>query len=219
MAQEDIYRVVVHYEGPTMASSCAYYFQEDGLSTALPDAVTSLNFSFGFAMLSPLQNVLSDDWFIASTRCRRLTGEPIAPDLLSYDNANGNRAGRALPANNCLLMQQLQAAFPRTSNGRLYLPGLTESDTDVGIIEPGFLGNQVVTLGNAISALLAENGGAGSWRPIVISAKVRDAGPGPPDWESAASPIIASLGNPVIARQVRRTSKIIGQGRQVAGPG
>lgn len=219
MAQDDVYRVTVHYEGPTQPSSVSLYYQEDGLSTALPDPVSSLNFSFFFSVITFLQNVLSDDWFISSTRCRRVSGDKIAPDLQSFEDASGNRVGRSLPANNCLLMQLLQAAFPRTSNGRLYLPGLTEQDTDVGVIESAFLANQVVALGNRLSDTLEENGGTGSWQPVVISAKVRDAGPGPPDWEGAASPMIAALGNPVIARQVRRTSRIVGRGRQDPGPG
>lgn len=219
MAQEDIYRITVHYEGPSMASSVSLYYQEDALSTALPDAVSSLNFSFFFSVITFLRNVLSDDWLIASTRCRRLTGDKIAPDLLTFDANDGNREGRALPANNCLLIQLLQANFPRTSNGRLYLPGLTESDTDVGIIEGEFLGDQVAALGNRLATQLAENGGSGTWTPGVISAKVRDQGPGPPDWESAFSPMSAAFGNPVIARQVRRTTKIIGRGHQEPGPG
>ena len=219
MAQDDIYRINLHYEGPTQPSSISLYYQEDALSTGSPDAVSSLNFSFFFSVATFFRNVLSDDWWLASSRCRRLTGEKIAPDLQSFEEFSGTRSGRALPANNCLLMQLLQANFPRTSNGRLYLPGLTESDTDVGVIDSDFLANEVTLLGNRLSEPLAENAGSGSWSPVVISAKVRDAGPGPPDWESSASPMIAALGNPVIARQTRRTTKIIGRGRQDPGPG
>jgi len=213
MAQEDIYRLTIHYEGPTQASSTALYYEENALSTAVGDAVSSLNFSFFFTVISLFQAVLSSSWRISSTRCRRLTGEKIAPDLQDIADAPGTRAASSLPANNCLLIQLLQGSFPRTSNGRLYLPGLAEPDTDVGVIQAAFLNTQVVALGNAISAELSENAGAGSWTPVVISAKVRDAQPGPPDWQSAASPMIAALGAPVIARQTRRTTKIIGRSR------
>jgi len=210
MAQEDIYRVVVHFEGPTQPSSISLYYEENGLSTAPPDPVSSLAFSFFFSVIPSLQNVINDQWQISSVRVRRLTGEKIAPDLQNLSGISGGRSGASLPANNCLLMKLSQANFPRTSNGRLYLPGLSETDTETGVILPAFLNGEVATLGDKLADQLPENGGAGSWDPGVISAKVRDAGPGPPDWQSAFSPMIAAFGNPVIARQVRRTTKIIG---------
>jgi len=212
MAQDDIYRIRVHYQGPTMAASISLYYQEDALSTAGNDPVASLAFSFFFSKITSFQNVLNNDWRLTAIRARRLTGERLAPDLQSLLDITGNRAGNPLPANNCLLMKLSQSNFPRTSNGRLYLPGLSESDTVTGVLEPAFLNNQVETLGIAITAQLPENGGSGSWNSGVISAKVRDSGPGQPDWESAFSPINGAQGNPVIARQVRRTTRVIGVG-------
>jgi len=211
MAQDDIYRVTLNYEGPTMHSSTALYYQEDALSTAVTGATRSLAFSFIFSKLASFLAVLNIDWHLASIFAARVNGEAIAPTLLPATPTIGARAGNALPADNCLLMQLLQANHPRTSNGRLYLPGLSETDSDVGIVEAAFLGNQVVALGNSISSTLNENGGTGSWNPGVISAKVRDAVPGQKNWEDAFSPMIAALGNPVIARQVRRRTKVRGQ--------
>lgn len=213
MAVGDIYRVTLNYEGPTQAASTSIYYIESVLSTAVIGPVNSVNFSFQFSKLISFLNVLSDNWWVPSTRCERLTGLVLPPDLLTTGPANGNRAGVPLPANNCLLMQLLQQLFPRVSNGRMYLPGLSESDAEVGLVETVFLNGLVVTLGNAISAVLDENDGTGEWLPGVISAKARDAGPGPPDWAAGFSPIIAALGNPVIARQRRRTTKVIGQSR------
>jgi len=212
MAQDDIYRIVVHYQGPTMASSISVYYQENAASTQGPDPVSSLNFSFFFSVVTLLQNVLNLDWKLTALRCRRLTGEKIAPDLQSLLASPGTRTGNPLPANNCLLMKLSQANFPRTSNGRLYLPGLGESDTDTGLIDAEFLNGPVQALGDRLALELAENGGLGSWTPGVISAKVRDTPPNQPDWESAFSPMIGAFGNPVIARQVRRTTKVIGVG-------
>jgi len=211
MAQDDIYRLTVNYEGPTMHSSTALYYQEDALSTGTGGATQSLAFSWIFSKLSSFLSVLVSEWHITSVFAARVNGEAIAPTLLPAVPTIGARSGDSLPADNCLLMQLLQANHPRTSNGRLYLPGLSESDSDVGIIEAAFLGNQVVALGNSISSTLNENSGSGSWNPGVISAKVRDAIPGQKNWEDAFSPMIAALGNPVIARQVRRRTKVRGQ--------
>jgi len=210
MAQDDIYEATLHYEGPTQASSCSLYFQEDGLSTSTAGPVQSLNDSFLIGKALLFRGVLSNDWKLNAIRTRRVTGAKIAPHLLSFPVNVGSRTGPALPANNCLLMQLLQGLFPRTSNGRLYLPGLAEADTDVGVVEPAFLNLQVVQLGDALVSQLAESQGSGSWTPGVISAKVRDAVPGTKDWEGAFSQIVAAIGNPVIARQRRRTTRIIG---------
>lgn len=211
MAQDDIYRLTLNYEGPTMHSSTALYYQEDALSTNVVGATESLAFSWIFSKSSAFLNVLVQEWHLASVFCARVDGDAIAPSLLPNTPTIGSRVGNTLPADNCLLMQLLQGVHPRTSNGRLYLPGLSESDSDVGLIEAAFLGNQVTVLGNAISATLEENGGTGSWQPGVISAKVRDAIPGQKNWQDAFSPMIAALGNPVIARQVRRRTKVRGQ--------
>lgn len=211
MAQDDIYRLTVNYEGPTMASSCALYFQEDGLSTSSSGATQSLCFSWRFNKTTAFLGVLCQEWHLTSTFAERVDGEAIAPFLQPQTTTVGSRAGNSLPADNCLLMQLLQALHPRTSNGRLYLPGLSETDSDVGIVEQAFLANQVTVLGNAISADLPEQGGTGNWKPGVISAKVRDLIPGQKDWQAAFSGVIASLGNPVIARQVRRRTKVKGQ--------
>lgn len=211
MAQDDIYRLTLNYEGPTMHSSCALYFQEDGLSTSASGPTQSLCFSWRFNKTTEFINVLCQEWKLISTFAERVDGEAVPPFLQPQTAAQGTRPGNALPADNCLLMQLLQAVHPRTSNGRLYLPGLSESDSDVGIIEAAFLANQVTVLGNAISGVLNEQGGTGSWNPGVISVKVRDAIPGVKDWQGAFSQVIASLGNPVIARQVRRRTKVRGQ--------
>jgi len=211
MAQDDIYRITLNYEGPAMSSSTALYYQEDALSTAVVGATQSLAFSWIFSKSASFLNVLVNQWHLASVFCARVDGDAIAPSLLPVTPTVGARAGNALPADNCLLMQLLQGIHPRTSNGRLYLPGLSETDSDVGIVEASFLGNQVVALGNSISSTLNENGGTGSWVPGVISAKVRDAIPGQKDWQAAFSQMIAALGNPVIARQVRRRTKVRGQ--------
>lgn len=210
MAQDDIYRVVTHFEGPTQPSSISLYYQENGLSTSPPDPVSSLAFSFFFSVIPSMQNVINDQWDISAVRVRRVTGERIAPDLQNLSGISGGRTGAPLPANNCLLMKLSQSKFPRTSNGRLYMPGLSETDTQTGVILPDFLNGAVATLGGVLANTLQENGGTGSWEPGVISAKVRDTPPGQPNWEDAFSPMIAAFGNPVIARQVRRTTKIIG---------
>jgi len=211
MPAGDIYRVTLGYEGPTMASSTSIYYREEVTQTAPVGATRSLAESFIFSKLGPFINVLSVEWKLPSIHVTRVDGEPTPPILAVATPNTGTRTGNSLPADNCLLIQLLQQIHPRTSNGRMYLPGLSESDSNVGIVEAAFLANQVVTLTNAISASLAEIGGAGSWLPGVISVKVRDAPPGDKDWQGAFSLLIAALGNPVIARQVRRRTKVRGQ--------
>lgn len=211
MAEGDIYRLTLNYEGPQRAAQTAIYYQEVDGSTGPIGAVKSLNESFAFSMLSLFANVLSEEWHIPSTRAERIVGTPLPPDLLTLSERQGGRLGRPLPSNNCLLIQLLQSRFPRTSNGRFYLPGLSEDDSVIGIVDSAFMQNQVLPLTNALAQPLNEQVGTGQWMAGVISAKVRDAGPEKPDYAAAFSELIQAIGNPVIARQRRRTTRVVGQ--------
>ncbi len=210
MAVEDIYRVNVNFEGPTMASGCTIFYQEEVQQTTQGTATQSLAASWGFSKHLQWIGVLNNQWHLTSIHVHRVDGDPIAPFLATFSPTAGTRSGDPLPADNCLLIQLLQALYPRTSNGRLYLPGLSENDSTVGVVEASFLANQVVTLTNGLSSALPELSGNGVWIPGVISAKILNAPPDSKDWQAAFSPLIAAQGNPVIARQVRRRTKVTG---------
>lgn len=210
MAQDDIYRLSVHYEGPTSVASVAIYYQENALVTGLAGPTRALNESFQFARLSEMRAVLAEDWQISSTQAEKITGAKQAMDLFSLSTGPGTVTGDSLPANNAIVLQLYQAIHPRVSNGRWFLPGVPESATDAGRLTQAFTSGPLSDLANKIDDELAESGGAGSWVPGVVSAKIRDANLPAKDWESAFSPLVGAAGWPIIGRQVRRSSKVRG---------
>lgn len=210
MAEDNIYHVRVHFEGPSQPASIGIYYQEVGLSTAVVGGTQSLAESFDLAMTGRYIGLLSEEWQLSGYEVARMDGDPIAKHLHSMQGRPGQRNGSSLPANNCLLIQLFQVSFPKTSNGRQFIPGLAEGDTDVGRITQAFADTQVSSYTTRIAQSVSETNGTGHWLPGVISAKVRDAAPGFKDWEGAFSQVVGALGWPVIARQRRRQTKVRG---------
>ena len=210
MAADNIYLVRVHFEGPSQPASIGIYYQEAGLSTAVQGPTQSLAESFDTALTGRLTNLISEEWQVSAIECSRMDGDDIAKHVFSLQGRPGVRNGASLPANNALLIQLFQVLFPKTSNGRQFIPGLAESDTDVGRITQGYADGVLATYVTRIAQVISETDGTGHWTPGVVSAKVRDLIPGQKDWEGAFSGIVGALGWPVIARQRRRQTKVRG---------
>ncbi len=213
MAIDDIYRLQLHYQGVTQAASTGLYYKETAISTANGLGNRSLVLSFIASHSLALRNVLVDDWELAAVQSSKVFDEPDPTAQDAPALQNGARTGAPLPANNCILLQLFQTTFPRTSDGRMYLPGIAEPDSSVGKLVPAFIAAQLATLIAVLQAPVSESGGTGSWTPGVISAKVRDAVPGFKNWAAAFAAVIGIQAWPVIARQVRRTTKVIGYNR------
>jgi len=213
MALNDIYRLQVHYMGVSQAASSGLYYKETTLSTANGLANRSLVLSFIASHSLALRNVLSDDWELSAVQSSKVFDEPDPTHQDAPSPQEGTRLGSPLPANNCILLQLFQTTFPRTSDGRMYLPGISETDTNVGKLLSAFISAQLATLVSVLQAPVSESGGTGEWTPGVISATVRDAVPGVKNWAAAFAPVIGIQAWPVIARQVRRTTKVKGYNR------
>jgi len=210
MAEDNIYNVRVHFEGPSQPASIGIYYQEGGLSTAVVGATQSLAESFDTALTGRMTNLISEEWQISAIEVARMDGDPIAKHIKSLNGRPGVRPGSSLPANNCILVQLFQTLFPKTSNGRQFIPGIAEVDSDVGRITQAFADDQLGTYVVRVAQAITESNGTGHWIPGVVSAKVRDLVPGFKDWEGAFSGVVGALGWPVIARQRRRQTKVRG---------
>lgn len=210
MAINDIYRLQLHYQALAGPASTGLYYRETALSTANGLGNQSLVFSFIASHSLAFKNVLVDDYELAGVQASKVFDDPDPTFQDAPAVQNGARVGTALPANNRLLLQLFQTTFPRTSDGRMYLPGLSEADTSVGKLLQSFIDAQVAALVTVLSATVLESGGTGVWEPGVISAKVRDAALPAKNWPAAFAPIVGITGWPVIARQVRTTTKVKG---------
>ena len=210
MAEDNIYLVRVHFEGPSQPASIGVYYQESGLSTGVNGPCQSLAESWEGVLANQLANCLSEEWQLSAIVCSKKSGDQVAKHIESLEGRPGTRNGPALPANNAILVQLFQTAFPKTSNGRLYIPGVSESDTNVGRLEQDFSDGPLSVFVGRVAQSINELNGTGLWLPGVISAKVRDAIPGQKLWEDSFSTMVGALGWPVIARQRRRQTKVVG---------
>jgi len=213
MAVNDIYRLQLHYEGRQQGASTGLYYKETTLSTANGLANRSLVLSFIFVVSFALRDILSDDWELSAIQSSKVFDEPDPTAQDAPTTQGGTRTGSPLPADNAILLQLFQTTFPRTSDGRMFMPGISEADTIVGKLNQTFIDTQLSTLVTALANPISESGGTGQWTPGVISAKVRDAAPPTKNWAAAFAPIIGVQGWPVIARQVRRRTKVFGYNR------
>lgn len=209
----DIYRLQVHYEGVSQSASTALYYRETVLATANGLGNRSLVASFLGLLSIAFKGVLSADWELSSVQSSKVHDDPDPTAQDAPFTQGGAIAGVALPGDNCILLQLFQTTFPRTSDGRMFLPGVPETQTAVGKLTQAFIDGALTTLVTGLSAKVDETGGTGEWEPGVISAKVRDAVPGSKNWVGAFAPVIGIQGWPVIARQVRRRTSVFGYNR------
>jgi hypothetical protein len=211
MAADNITEARFHFEGPTSPASFGMHYQETVPHSTGGFAVRRLVQALILALKAPIVAVLSNDWKLASmtVRVKSVANEPfVREDVFA---GLGLRAGPALPANMSWIIKESQATFPPKSNGRIYVPGLGEPDTLVGVLTSVFLTGTAQALADALALTIEEaGGGAGRWEPGIISPKVRDAGPPPKDWEGAFAPIESMTAWSIISSQRKRKTKVIG---------
>ena len=210
MASDDIYRIEIHYEGPSQAASTSLYYFEDGPRSEGISDTEQLNEAFQTAFIQDLRGVLSDDWKLVSSEVHKVFGNVVPMDLREFSNPAGNRPGPSLPANNAMILSFTQITVPRRANGRVFLPGIAEGDTATGVLSNAFIIGNANALATRMGNQLSEVGGSGTWLPIVISATRRDAQPGIKDWPGAVGSVISVDVQPLIARQIRRATKVRG---------
>lgn len=212
MAADDIYKIDVHLEGPSTPASFGLYYEEAvGRDGALHDTLTIAE-AWDAANGSNLLAVLSDDWKFSSIIARKMVLNP--DEMARVDNAvqAGTVTGPSLPANNAINLGLKQALFTPRSDGRIFIPGVAESVTAVGVLTSAFMTGALLTFTNALIAQLVQtSGGTGRWNLGVISAKVRDLALPAKDWEGAFATVQSISRNPIIATQRRRQTKVRGR--------
>lgn len=211
MAQDDIYMVSGFYENPSGASSFRLFYQEDALRSGVGTDTQVLANTFDDKLTPSIRGVLSDDWLYTSIVCQKISGDREAKWQTDIVPQVGLRLGPSLPANNAILIGLSQGLFSAKHNGRMFLPGLAESDTLIGNLDPAFSGFQLQTFVDALAATLEEeSGGTGRWNLGVINGTILDASPPAKDWQAAFSQVVSVHASPIIAGQKRRQSKVRG---------
>jgi len=211
MATEDIYQVQGNFENPSGASSFTLFYEESAVRSGVGTDNSVLARSWDDAISPAIRDVIADDWLFSSVVVRKMVANPVPKFRLDLATQIGTRTGPSLPANNALLIQLQQGLFPSSSNGRIFIPGVAEGDTDVGNLTAAFTTAAVQPLVDALAAELVEDsGGTGRWKLGVISAKVLNAALPFKDWAGAFSEVFGVGGSPIIATQRRRQTRVIG---------
>ncbi len=211
MAADDITLAEFHFEGPTSPASFGVHYQETTGISGNRFATRELVEALLVAVKTPIVSVLSNDWhFTAITvRIKSNDNEPFVRSDITA--GIGLRAGPALPANMAWIIKQGQATFPAKSNGRIYIPGLGEADSLIGVITNVFLVGAAKDLADAFALDVNQtSAGTGIWAPGVISRKVLNANPPVKDWAGAFAPIQTMTAWTIISSQRRRRTRAIG---------
>jgi hypothetical protein len=216
MAADDIYLAEFHFEGPTSAASTGLYYQEDTGHDAAVIGTTILAESLEDVLLTPFKNVLSDDWWLSSITVRLVSNFLERISRFDVVGGVGLRTGPALPANMAWLCKATQSLFGPKHNGRIYIPGLAETDTTIGVLTNAFATTEAAALATALATSIAQiSAGTGVWSPGIINRTVlnfpRIADPEAAlDWEGAFSPIATLNAWTIISSQRRRVSRVVG---------
>lgn len=211
MAADDIYSATMHFEGPTSAASFGLFYQQSINHTAAVFGTEALAEAANDQLKTPVKNALSDDWHLSAIVCRLHNATVEPKHVFDVEAGVGVRLGPALPANMTWMCRQSQILFSPKSNGRVFIPGLAEGDSAVGVLTNAFATGAAAALATALQTALTEvSAGAGVWAPGVISRKVLDAAPPAKDWEGAFSQVGTVTAWTIIAHQRRRKTRVTG---------
>lgn len=155
--------------------------------------------------------MLSDEFFIPSVSVRKVYGDPFPRYIASNESSpQGTIANPALPANCALNLGLQQSRFGAKSNGRIFIPGVPENQTTVGVANAAYLSGPVTAFVSLLINGVNSETDTGAWVPGVISTKVLNAAPPAKDWPGAFAQVSAAMKNPVLAFQRRRTTRVLG---------
>lgn len=211
MAADDIYQVSVHFENPSGASSIRLYYQEDAVRSGIGTDTQIVAQTFDDKILPDLRAMIADDFLVTAIIAQKVSGDREAKYRLDVATQAGSRVGPSLPSNNCILIGLQQGLFSARHNGRIFIPGVAESDTVVGNLSAAFQTGPLLTFVQTLSAQLEEeSGGTGRWNLGVINTLVLNSSPPIKDWQSAFSGVTNTSGSPIIATQRRRQSRVKG---------
>lgn len=212
MSLNDIYRVTTHYELPTSAASWSIYYKEtiDASGGDIDTQILAEAYSTHIAVETLA--MLSQDCAQPAITCEKVFATPEAKHVVSHGTQIGVRPTDALPSNCSAVMALIQATFSPRSNGRIFVPGIAEGDTDSGVLSTTFLSTVVTPFITKLTAVIDElSAGTGRFTPGVISAKVLNAAPPAKDWAGAFAPLVGVAGNTIVGIMRKRATRAVGR--------
>lgn len=208
---DDVFSVTVNVGCPDSHAMFTFWYRENLVLTSSPFGTTAIAQAFANRFDGALRAFMSDDFQITSYFARKHFRDPEPRWRERNPIQGGLRPGPGLPANKCLVISLNQGTFSAKSNGRVYIPGIPESETLVGVINSA----QQLLVQNFLDLLILPlpepTPGTGEWTLGVVSRNILHIPDLPPDWLGSFAPVISVAASPIIYSQKRRTTRIIGQ--------
>jgi len=212
MAADDIYTVVAQYELPSGYASWKLTYEQNINATATDNSNVVFADAFFTHFGTSIIDLLADDCSQPGFTVRKMTGDPEG--AFRHDNVTqvGQRTGPSLPNNNCIQVSIQQSRAGRKHNGRIYVPGIPEPDSNVGVLKVAYAAAQMAAFVTLLSTQIVEpSAGAGRWSLGVIDQFILNVPPpeNPRDWEGAYAVASGITGHVIIATQRRRQTKLL----------
>lgn len=214
MALNEIYRVTNHYELPTSAASWSIYYREKVAGSTGFIGTERLGDAWFVHFGTTIVDMLSGDCSHPQTVTERVWEDGEAKHKVNHAAQIGVIPGPSLPNNNAVSISLAQSTLPPKHNGSLFLPGIPESQTNVGNVSQTYFDTELAAFLIKLVLDVPElSAGTGVWEPIVISAQIRDlpVPPIPKDWPGAVLPITSVMANPRIGILRKRKTRAVGR--------
>ena len=200
MATGDLYYNRVNFSTNNRAWGIGFWLEEQDPISAGGDGRT-VAIAAEAQLNAALRNVLSTDSEIESYHAaKRFVGANPAGSAFPT-TSDGQRAGNALPNDNCLYLNLVQTAGEAKNNGGIYISGQSASDVSDSEFDTGYITTQVAAL---ITALLgnfdAVSPEGGRWTLSVLS--------------KTFTPPSTSIGTPLDVTAITASTRVLTQSRR-----
>lgn len=213
MAIEDIYKITCNFSLDKRAASFSLFYQEDTEHSGVDLETRIFGEAWATAMHASIIPLLSQHTRFTSIHCTKLDGTLFPKFKINNTTQVGTSGIDALPDNNAIVVNLHQQLFPSSSDGRIYVPGIAEDQTTIGVLTQAFVTGVLQAFVDALLLPVPElSGGAGRWILGVISQKVLNAAPPFKDWEGAFSAVGSIAANTIIGTMRKRQTRVRGYG-------
>lgn len=208
MTVADIYSATIDLEMPSGPASINLHYQE----TTPPDTMDGPDALAGGIMddLVPLLRlIVSAECWVTAVRVYKKVVLKEPPGHATITNGVGLSGGDAMPAQFGIKLGLAQVLFENSSNGMIWIPGIDQSRVTVSLLDSEYLNGPIDGFAQELLDDVEEpSAGVGEFRLVVISRKFLLANPG--DWIGAAADVVGINKFPLIGRQTRRRTRVIG---------
>lgn len=200
MATGDLYRCSANITTNNRHWSFGWWMEEQDPISAGGDGLVVAE-AIDAQITTELRNCLSSDSDIESYQAyKRFVGFNPGGTFL-VGTGDGQRAGDALPNDNCLYLNLVQTAGDAKNNGGMFISGQSASDVSDSQIDATYLSTQVAALRAAfLGNFDAVSPAGGRWTLSVLSQTI--------------TPPLTGIGTPLDVTAISATNRILTQSRR-----